>query len=247
MEIKHYFATRLKALREEKKLNQGQLANAIGISRGSISFYENGDRTPDIEILCKIANYFDVDCDYLLGISNLKKSKNKNIDAISAMGLNDNVIKKIVENNKKYSNLVFPANPINVLCDDDGYLPHNDKFFEAIIKFIEFRISATINLSTNYQQEKELVLPFADAKQPLEKEYCVLLTGYDAADYYLSQAQKYLEKILLTYSSDYITAFIHQLKLNYGKNNPVEITSDFFEQIKMRNEAASDGNSTEKK
>lgn len=81
MDEKKYFSTRLKALREEKGLNQTQLAKELKISRGSISFYENGDRTPDIEIFNSICKYFDVSYDYLLGKSDLKKSNIK-IDAI---------------------------------------------------------------------------------------------------------------------------------------------------------------------
>ena len=74
MNIKNSFATRLKSLREEKELNQGQLAKELGISRGSVSFYENGDRIPDIETFDKICSFFNVSYDYLLGKSDLKNS-----------------------------------------------------------------------------------------------------------------------------------------------------------------------------
>ena len=74
MESKEIFSQRLKALREEQGLSQTELAEKIGISRGSISFYENGDRIPDIEILFKIHEFFDVTADYLLGLDD---SRNK--------------------------------------------------------------------------------------------------------------------------------------------------------------------------
>ena len=45
MDVKHIFAVRLKALREELGMSQNQLAKELDISRGSISFYENGQRT----------------------------------------------------------------------------------------------------------------------------------------------------------------------------------------------------------
>ena len=72
MTVKEIFPRRLKALREEKGLSQAELATKIGISRGSISFYENGSRIPDIEILAKLQAYFCVDYDFLLGKSNFK-------------------------------------------------------------------------------------------------------------------------------------------------------------------------------
>lgn len=63
------FKLRLKQLREEKNLSQTALAENLNVSRGSISYYENGDRIPDIETAKKIAKYFGVTTDYLIGMS----------------------------------------------------------------------------------------------------------------------------------------------------------------------------------
>lgn len=67
MEYLSNFSRLLKELRESKGLKQAELAEKLGVSRGSISFYENGDRVPDIEFLGKTSEFFDVSCDYLLG------------------------------------------------------------------------------------------------------------------------------------------------------------------------------------
>ncbi|EGK13004.1 XRE family transcriptional regulator [Desmospora sp. 8437] len=61
------FPTRLKKLRLEHKLTQEQLGKKINVTKVSISGYENGTRTPDIETLQKIAEVFDVTIDFLLG------------------------------------------------------------------------------------------------------------------------------------------------------------------------------------
>lgn len=64
------FSTRLKQLREEKKLRQEDLATILNISRQAISNYEQGTRFPkDEKLLIAIANYFNVSTDYLLGRS----------------------------------------------------------------------------------------------------------------------------------------------------------------------------------
>ena len=63
------FTNRLRALREMKRLSQTQLADALGVSRGRISYYENGERTPDVEFLALVRDYFHVDYEYLLGES----------------------------------------------------------------------------------------------------------------------------------------------------------------------------------
>jgi len=74
MDIKKEFAIRLKLLREEKNLSQAELADKLGMSRGSISFYENCDRTPDIEFLEKASDFFEVSYNFLLGKSEFRSS-----------------------------------------------------------------------------------------------------------------------------------------------------------------------------
>ena len=61
------FIQRLIKLRKQEKLNQRQLAKAIGVNQSAISLWERGARTPDIDTLLKIADFFKVSTDYLLG------------------------------------------------------------------------------------------------------------------------------------------------------------------------------------
>jgi len=58
---------RLKRLRADKKITQGELGKIINVTKVSISGYENGNRSPDTDTLQKIADYFDVSTDFLLG------------------------------------------------------------------------------------------------------------------------------------------------------------------------------------
>lgn len=82
MEQLKLFSTRLKELREELCLSQTLLAEELGVSRGSISYYENGDRTPDVEFLKKAKAYFGVDYEYLLGESSIRNHRDRtNIEA----------------------------------------------------------------------------------------------------------------------------------------------------------------------
>ncbi len=67
---KKIFAERLKELIVDKKLNNQKLSDAIGIPRTSISNWINGRRTVQIDALVKIAVYFGVTTDYLLGLEN---------------------------------------------------------------------------------------------------------------------------------------------------------------------------------
>ena len=71
------FAMRLKKLREQKRLNQTELANLLKVSNGSISKWERGDRQPDYATLENIADTFNVTIDYLLGRSDSKQEFNE--------------------------------------------------------------------------------------------------------------------------------------------------------------------------
>lgn len=66
------FPYRLKELREEKGLTQEELALMLGLKRQSISNYENGGRQPDYNTLIKIADFFGVTVDYLVGHSDFR-------------------------------------------------------------------------------------------------------------------------------------------------------------------------------
>lgn len=66
------FSQRLVELRKEKKLSQYALADELGFSRGKLANYEQGSREPDFETLTKIASYFNVTTDYLLGNSSVR-------------------------------------------------------------------------------------------------------------------------------------------------------------------------------
>lgn len=61
------FAEQLYALRIESNLTRAQLAHELNISVRLISYWENGQRECDFDMLIKIANLFSVSIDYLLG------------------------------------------------------------------------------------------------------------------------------------------------------------------------------------
>lgn len=70
------FSGKLKKLREEKKLTQGDLAKILStdinkVSPQNVSYWEKG-RQPSFEMLINIAKYFNVTTDYLIGISDFK-------------------------------------------------------------------------------------------------------------------------------------------------------------------------------
>ena len=70
---------RIKELRTEMHKSLRDVANDLNISYSSLSKYERGDQQPSYETLIRIANYFNVTTDYLIGITNSKSSENRTI------------------------------------------------------------------------------------------------------------------------------------------------------------------------
>lgn len=61
------FAERLKALRKESGLTQIQFASAMSVASGTVAMWETKKREPNFEALIRIADFFGVTTDYLLG------------------------------------------------------------------------------------------------------------------------------------------------------------------------------------
>ena len=76
------FAYRFKSLRLKHDLSQQKLADELNISKSSVSMYERGQREPDFETLKSIANFFNVDMNYLIGYSDNHKDRNLDIRRI---------------------------------------------------------------------------------------------------------------------------------------------------------------------
>ena len=120
MAVMNTFAKRLKSLREEHKLSQTELANALGISRGSLSFYENAERTADIEMLYKVSEYFGVTLDYLIGKSDNRTKENAVIG--EDLGLSDKAIEILRLYNEHFHGAVLIPT-INLLIEQEEPSP----------------------------------------------------------------------------------------------------------------------------
>ena len=134
---------RIKFLREEKEYTQEQFGSTIGVSKSTIGMYELDKREPDKEKLEAIADFFNVDMDYLYGKSNYKNkqewllsqnglSLNKQEESLLAdfRILNSIGQSKAVEyvsdlaDNPKYSDVYVPevlaaSRPNKEMTDDD--------------------------------------------------------------------------------------------------------------------------------
>lgn len=63
-------AERIKALREEKRMTQSELARQLGITRASVNAWEMGISVPSTQYIVELAGIFNVSTDHLLGVNN---------------------------------------------------------------------------------------------------------------------------------------------------------------------------------
>ena len=71
------FTNKLKSLRKEKGVTQKQVAQGLEMKEEQYRIYENGRSLPGFENLIKLANYFNVSLDYLVGRTDVKEINQK--------------------------------------------------------------------------------------------------------------------------------------------------------------------------
>lgn len=101
------FPMALKKLREDKGYTQEQLAGALHVSKATISHYELGTSTPNIDLMIQMADIFDVSLDYLMGRTNAKIPCSFWKDSfIKGIG-NKELIERILKLDPRHRKLVF--------------------------------------------------------------------------------------------------------------------------------------------
>ena len=98
------FAKRLKRLREEKGDTQAEFCTAItgAPNQSTVAGWEAGGREPSINVLCKIADYFNVTLDYLVGreaggsLTDIVADLEKRVAALEGKAQEQPVVQKFV-------------------------------------------------------------------------------------------------------------------------------------------------------
>lgn len=178
------FAEIITALREEKGKKRQEVADALGISRASLEYYEKGKRKPDIEVLARFADYYGVWTDYLLGRTEGKTIDRDNRFVCDYIGLNDISIQML------HSNIGTSLNICNEIID----------FFlseKAIFDFISL-----CEYSEKYKQSLQELIGIEKMKDELSVEEYKESFIKTKDNLYLSEfrVQKSIMKLLEIYS-----------------------------------------------
>lgn len=73
MNLIEEFTRRIKDLREENNKTQKEISKYLEITQQQYSLYENAIRVMPIDMIKRLAKYYDVDMNYIVGITNVKK------------------------------------------------------------------------------------------------------------------------------------------------------------------------------
>jgi transcriptional regulator with XRE-family HTH domain len=109
------FGDRLKKLRSEKDFSQTDLANHFNMGKSTISNYENNNRLPDINTICRFAEFFDVTLDYIMGKTDNRKHNAITINPPKHM---ENVLQQNIDIDKKTQKL-FISRIKNKMVDEE--------------------------------------------------------------------------------------------------------------------------------
>ena len=90
------FGLRLKSLRLENNLSQAKLAQALSLSANTISQYETGKRFPDQRGIITICRFFNITADYLLGLSDNKRTTDDNFSSKFLNEKQQNAINELI-------------------------------------------------------------------------------------------------------------------------------------------------------
>lgn len=104
-EAKAIITERIGKLLDEKNVKQKELAKILGITDNTVSYYVSGKRTPNIDQIIKIANYFNISTDYLLGLTPVETN---NVD-LKKICEYTGLTEKSVERLRQFENGIYSA------------------------------------------------------------------------------------------------------------------------------------------
>jgi transcriptional regulator with XRE-family HTH domain len=169
-------------LRSQKELNQRDFAKALGVSNGAVAMWETNKRQPDLEMIKKIASFFNVSIDYILGT---EKSGGNNFSNFQLFDDTFDFKERVraLMREQSMSEEVFMQKTGFDKDTKDAYLYSNKKpTIEDLIK-----IAGVLRVSTDYlldvskrkriSQEEEMLLQLFNKCDDKCKRYLISKAG----------------------------------------------------------------------
>lgn len=208
IELKTTIAARLQKILECSGKRQKDLAAYLGVPDNTISYFVSGKRTPNIEQIVKIAEYFSVSTDYLLGLSDVETT-DINIKAIcDYTGLSEEAISTL-HFVKRWKNFVFLN---DFICEFNS--------FDVIDEYIESLDDEWISLENTLKiyyherrvsddefEEDGIIEEYEDSIDSLQMLLLDCLKIIDSVDLKYYRAVEAIKNSLVNFVSDKQLAF----------------------------------------
>lgn len=185
---------RIKQFREELGLSKIEFAKQIGVSPSAITNYEKEEeeRMPDLRVILKIADTFDVSTDYLLSRIDSKKLENKSIFRIT--GLNEASIvqtKKLAQMGMGYIMNVFLSNKqfVELISDLYSYV-----FGASFNPYLSGRVDGLKSVIASTKQNSNSTEQELSIATMIENEYLPSLLN-NLNDFVLNEMKSLIERI----------------------------------------------------
>ena len=123
----------LRELRNQKKLSLRDLGAIIGIPYQTLSKYENAQTSPPSDVLAKLAEFYGVSTDYLLGMTTHKTSNPKIREVADYLGVEDSTIELLLAYRELYDEIsISKTNVLETMLKDHDFLIVIDRCCAAI-------------------------------------------------------------------------------------------------------------------
>ena len=204
------FPKRLRLLFDETRVNQQEVADYVGVSRQAVSQWKDGKTIPDMYNFRKIAKFFNVPMEYLLGETESKV--NENMDIYERLGLSDKAISKLqswLSEKQEFPLSQFPRSVVlSDIIADSGFDTFIFRIQQYIAEYVEKRLHEEDEHNRDYYASKEAI-DLVEREADNYARYSGLRTirAEDLSTYYKYQAMEALGLTLLPMPEGYYTAY----------------------------------------
>lgn len=194
---KEIFGIRLKDLRRQNGYTIEQFAAKIGVAKSTVGYYENENRMPDIEILSRICDVFNVPADYMLGRTNTTAVKGKMKTVCELTGLSDSAADYLTQlvKDRDYEKLSVINHLFAELNDDYVFYSYETQSGEEIASSV---LGALFLYFARCAQWEDVVSDFIDFSDDKRKE--IFATAYK--QYLLNQVTDAVKASAEVYKQD---------------------------------------------
>ena len=177
------FPQRLRLLLDETGISQQELADFVGVKRQTIAQWKDGKTVPDIHNFQKVAQYFSVPYEYLLGDTESRVRDNFHLERV--LGLSDGAIESLM---RLHGEEAVERVPLSVLV---SYIVQDESFSTSITHFQSFLRESVLFLLRQYNSKyREKIADELNAATVLLQNAGIAVMDADAMkSYHLERAK----------------------------------------------------------